>query len=63
MRISEPVPVPPPHPNPLPASGAREQPARSKPLALPGLDPGIAGRGRDPRAAWEGEGLAQREPT
>src|SRR6266567_2089654 len=37
---------------------------RCRPLA-PTLSPSApsAGRGRDPREAWEGEGLAPREPT
>jgi len=39
-----------PHPNPLPAGGEREPAAPVKPLAP------LAGRGRDPREAWEGEG-------
>jgi threonylcarbamoyladenosine tRNA methylthiotransferase MtaB len=39
-----------PHPNPLPAGGEREPAVPVKPLAP------LAGRGRDPREAWEGEG-------
>ena len=39
-----------PHPNPLPAGGETEPAVPVKPLAP------LAGRGRDPREAWEGEG-------
>jgi threonylcarbamoyladenosine tRNA methylthiotransferase MtaB len=39
-----------PHPNPLPAGGEREPAVPVKPLAP------LAGKGRDPREAWEGEG-------
>jgi threonylcarbamoyladenosine tRNA methylthiotransferase MtaB len=38
-----------PHPNPLPAGGEREPAVPVKPVAP------LAGRGRDPREAWEGE--------
>jgi len=42
-----------PHPDPLPACGERES-VGARPLAP------FTGRGRDPRAAWEGEGLLRR---
>jgi 2-oxoisovalerate dehydrogenase E2 component (dihydrolipoyl transacylase) len=47
---SRPAPHPDPHPDPLPASGARERAPPPEPLSP------LAGRGRDPREAREGEG-------